>query len=185
MAKTVKGQIVSGLRLGGFLAVFLLAGMLVGDGLRRIGFLDPARHYQIDWVGFLEIGIAVPLLVGTAHVWVQLVAGAVLLGIFKSVLVIASGYDVFPSYAHFGRSDSVILALYLFASLLLLVRFARNQPTVLDRIALTIFLLCLWPASDSIFSLWQGGGLLGLVIAWLVFRLGRTSQVTSRGTLAH
>ena len=96
MEKTAKEQIRSGLRVGTGLGGFLIAVMLIGNGLARIG-ISTASH-QLIWtepVGWMELLIAALILLFTARIWLMLLSGCLLFGIVKSLVVFATGR--FPS----------------------------------------------------------------------------------------
>jgi len=170
MEKETKQQIVSGLRIGGSLGAFLIGGMLMGNGLGRI--LGSAGSHQIvwtDWIGWAELVVAAAILLLTARTWLMLVAGYLLFGALKSLILFATGS--FPSHGFSTRVEPLALVFYCVATLMLMFRFAESPPTVLDRVALTVYLFCLWPAAtNSSFSWWQVVGLAALLASWCVFR---------------
>jgi len=171
MEKSTKQQIVSGLRIGGSLGAFLIGGMLMGNGLGRI-LVGSAGSYQIawaDWMGWAELVVAAAILLLTARTWLMLLGGYLLFGALKGFILFATGS--FPSHGFSTRVEALALVFYCVATLMLMFRFAQKPPTVLDRVALTVYLFCLWPgAANSAFSWWQGVGLAALVVSWCVSR---------------
>lgn len=169
MEKITKYQILSGLRIGGSLGAFLIAGILMGRGMSRIMDSGSLHQISVDWTALGELVLAAAILLITARVWVMLLGGYILFGALKGVILFANGS--FPSRGFSTRVEMLLLVFYCIATLMLMFRFAQNPPTILDRIALTIYLFCLWPAGvKSAFSWWQAVGLIVLLSSWCVFR---------------
>jgi hypothetical protein len=183
MDKAIKRQISSGLRIGASLGSFLIAGILMGNGLGRI--LGSAGSHQIawaDWIGWAELVLAAVILLLTARIWLILLGGYLLFAALKSFVVFATGS--FPSHGFSTRVEPLALAFYCLATLMLMFRFAENPPSVLDRVALTVYLFCLWPAAtNSAFSWWQAVGLAALLASWCVssWRASRRRDCSARG----
>jgi hypothetical protein len=181
MEEATKRQISSGLRIGGALGAFLVAGMLMGNGLARI--LGSEGSHPImwgDWVGWVELVLAAAILILTARTWLMLLGGYLLFGALKGLIVLTSAS--FPSHGFSTKFELLALTFYCAATLMLMFRFAENPPTVLDRVALTVYLFCLWPAgTGSAFSWWQAVGLAALLVSWFVsrWRAPRTSRLTT------
>jgi hypothetical protein len=165
-----KKQILSGLHLGVGIGGLLVGGMLMGNGLGRIAEFSPtAHHIFADWIAWAELVLAAAILLLTARTWQLLLAGYLLFGALKGFVLFATGS--FPYHGFSPRIESLALIFYWVATLMLMFRFAQNPPTVLDRVALTIYLFCLWPAGfNSAFSWWQAVGLGALLSSWCVFR---------------
>ena len=92
MEKATKEQILSGLRIGGSLGAFLIGGMLMGDGLGRI--LGAAGSHEVvwtDWIGWVELVLAAAILLLTARTWLMLLAGYLLFGALKSLVLVGTG----------------------------------------------------------------------------------------------
>ena len=170
MDRTMRQQVASGLRIGAGLGFFLIAAMLMGNGMRRI--LGSVGSHQIawsDWMGWAELMVAAVILLLTARAWLLLLGGCLLFGLLKGLIVFATGS--FSSHGFSTRVEPLAVAFYCLATLVLMFRFAEIPPTVLDRVALTMYLFCLWPAaSSSTFSWWQGVGLAALLVSWCVSR---------------
>src|SRR5262249_15351813 len=78
------------------------------------------------------------------------------------------------------RSQGLEFVLFSLATLVLIFRFVKTRPTVLDRVALTFFAVVLvWhgqtPASNSI-ELRLMAGLIALGISWCVYRWKNTRR---------
>ena len=172
MEKTTKQQVRSGLRLGAGAGGFFIAAMLIGNGLGRI--LGSAGSHQIawtDWIGWAELVLAVAILLPTARVWLMLLGGYMVFGVIKGLFLFATAS--FPSHGFSTRVDPLELALYGVVTLALLYRFAESPPTVLDRVALIVFLFCfVMPSSglSSALSWSQMIGLAVLLVSWGVSR---------------
>jgi hypothetical protein len=151
----------------------------MGSGLGRI--LGSAASHRItwaDWIGWAELVFAAAILLFTARIWLMLLGGYMLFGVFNGLVVFATGS--FASHGFSTRMEPLAVAFYCFATLALMFRFAKSPPTVLDRVALTVYLFCLWPAaSGSAFSWWQVVGLATLAVSWCVF-LWRASRGRQR-----
>lgn len=185
MKKATKQKIVSGLRIGGSLGAFLIAGMLIGVGLPRIAGTG-SQIVWADWTGWAELALAAGILLLTARTWLTLLAGYLIFDILESLILFVAGS--FPSHGFSSRVEALALASYCVATLMLLARFVENPPTPLDRVALTAYLFCLWPAAaKSAFSWWQAVGLAALLASWCVFRWrnrrGNSRRAASSGDL--
>ena len=176
MDSKIRKQIRSGFRLGAGAGGFLIGLWLIGSGLDRI--LGSAASHQIawtDWTGWTELVLAAAILLPTAQVWLMLLGGYMIFGVIKGLVIFATGN--FPSHGFSTRMEPLELALYGLATLLLMFRFAESPPTVLDRVALTLYLFCfLRPAASSALSWWQMIGLAALLVSWCVSRW-RASRV--------
>jgi hypothetical protein len=184
MEKATKRQIVSGLRIGSALGVFLIATILMSQGLARILGLEGSHPTAwTDWIGWIELSIAAVMLVLTARTWLVLVGGYMLFGAIKGAFLFASGN--FPYHGFSTRVEPLELAIYGVLTLALLYRFAENPPTVLERVALTAYWFCfLYPSYGPTFALSRSQmiGLAILLAAWGVsrWRAPRPSQRTLR-----
>ena len=171
MRRSAKEQIQSGLRLGAGLGVFLIGALLLGQAHTRLGVLS-SNHQTgwSDWVVWLNVILGIGLLFSTVHVWYQWLAGCLLFGILKGLIALVTGRDIFPlrqvSATHLA---SLTVVAYCVAALLLMVRFMDRKPAMVDRVAVTFFLLCLFPS--ALFpSVWEIVGLAGLFLSWCVYR---------------
>lgn len=174
MDSNTRKQIRSGLRLGAGAGGFLIAAILIGNGGDRI--IASTASHQIAWVGWAELVFAAAILLATAQVWYMLLAGYMVFGVIKGVFLFATGN--FPSHGFSTRLEPLGIAVYGVATLALLYRFAQSPPTVLDRVALTVFLFCFvvpWIGPSSALSSSQIIGLAVLLASWGVSRL-RASQ---------
>jgi len=169
MEKTTKRQIRSGLRLGVGAGGFLIAAILIGNGGDRI--IASAGSHQIPWLGWAELVIAAAILLLTAQVWFLVLGGYMLFGAIKGLFLFATGS--FPSHGFSTRLEPLGIAVYGVATLALLYRFSQNPPTVLDRVALTVFLFCFvipWMGPSSALSWSQMIGLAVLLASWGISR---------------
>jgi len=171
VARSVREQIQSGLRLGGGLGVFLIGALLLGQARTRLEALS--SHSQpgwLDWVIWLEVILGVGLLFSTAHVWYQLLAGCLIFGAVKGLIALLTGREIFPlRQVPATHIASLTVVAYCIVTLLLMVRFMDRKLAMVDRIALTFFFLCLLPVG-SFPSVWPIVGLVGLVASWAVHR---------------
>jgi hypothetical protein len=169
--RSAKEQIQSGLRLGAGLGVFLIGVLLLGQARSRLEVLS--SHHQAgwsDWVVWLEIILSVGLLLFTVHVWYQWLAGCMFFGTLKGLIALVTGRDIFPlSQVPATRLASLTVVAYCVVTVLLLARFMDRKPTIVDRVAITLFLLCLLP-SGSFPSIWEIVGLAGLLASWGIYR---------------
>ncbi len=172
MRKSVKEQIQSGLRLGAGLGVFLIGALLLGQARTRLEVLS--SYHQTgwsDWVVWLELILGVGLLLSTVHVWYQWLAGCLVFGIVKGLLALVTGRDFFPlRQVPATHLASLTVVSYCIVTLLLMARFMDREPTIVDRVAITFFFLCLLPFGSSFPSVWEIVGLAGLLASWVVYR---------------
>jgi hypothetical protein len=157
-------QVKSGVRLGVGCGLFLIGGMLLSAGMGRVVWSAVPPHYLLwpEPLGWTELVLAAALLFFSAEVWWQLLAGYMLIGFVKSLIVFMSGRDLFAPYGTFPRSQAAALGFFAASTILLTWRFAKHPPTLVDRVALTAYLFCFaWRANAIKFSDFD----LGLVIA--------------------
>jgi hypothetical protein len=172
--RSVKEQAKSGLHLGIGLGFFLIALMLLGSGLRRVVWSVPAHHPLVwsDWLGWLEIGLSLSLMIVTARFWLLLLGGWTVFAFVKSVAVLITGRSLSAPHGSFPRPEAAAIAALALATLALMVRFAESPPTILDRFGLTFFVLALlWNGNEAGFSaVGPAFGVAGLAICWFVYR---------------
>lgn len=184
MSRSAKEQAKSGLLLGVGLGAFLLALMLLDSGLRRIISLPPNGLVLSDWIAWLEVGGACALLFVTAQTWFWGVAGYALFAFGKSVVAILAGREWYATHRLLPRLELVEIAVFALTTIVLLFRFVHIRPSVLDRIALTFYVLAFsWyvhsPQSRFV-ALLPAAGLSGLIASWLVYRFkGSISAIGS------
>jgi len=111
------------------------------------------------------------LLYATAGVWVLLVGAVAVRGVVAGILILLTG--IVYHGQHVPSSQGAEFVFFSLATLLLIFRFVKTRPTILDRVALTFSVVVLvwhWqtPASDSI-ELRLTAGLIALGISWCVY----------------
>jgi hypothetical protein len=165
MNQTVGKQVKSGVRLGVGAGLFLIGVMLLGNGMSRVVWSAIPPHFVV-WPeprGWAELVLAAAILLSSAGVWWRLLAGYMLIGSFKCVIVLITGRDLFAPYAPFPRTEAAELAAFGAVTILLMWRFSKNRPTIFDRIALTGYLFCfVWSADRAEFSAAGPGLAMGL-----------------------
>jgi hypothetical protein len=182
MQRTVKEQIKSGVHLGIGAGSFLIAVMLLVGGMRRVVWSTAAPHHIIWWepIGWAELLAAALILLLTADVWWQLLAGIMFFGSIKGVVVFTTGRDLFAPHGPFRRFDSAVLTIFAIATVALLVRFADNRPTIADRIALTLSVFCFtWSMTRPTFSAADASlaaALIVLLVSWAVSWLRKNNR---------
>jgi hypothetical protein len=174
MSETARAQAKSGLRWGVGAGLFLIWGMLLSSGLGRVVWsaVPPHRVVWPESIGWLELALAAAILLSTTGVWWQLLAGYMLIGAFKCVIVLVTGHDLFAPYGPFPRLEAAELMVFAVATVALMLRFAKSPLTILDRVGLTAFVFAfVWHADRAEFSA-SGRGLavvlLALLIPWCV-----------------
>ncbi len=171
---TVKEQAKSGLRLGIGLGLFLIAGMLLSSGMGRVVWSASPPQYVVwpEPIGWLELTVATAILLSTAGVWWMLLAGCMTLGSVKCVIVLLTGRDVFAPHDPFPRLEAVELLVFAVASVALMLRLWKKPLTIMDRVAVTVYLFSfMWHADRVEFSAAGPGlalGLFALLGAWCV-----------------
>jgi hypothetical protein len=182
MGRTVKEQIKSGVHLGIGFGSFLIAAMLLGAGMSRVVWSTGAPHHVVWWepIGWAELLAAALILVLTADIWWQLLAGYMFIGCFKGVVIFITGRDLFAPHDPFPRLESAELTIFAAATVALLVRFADVRPTIVDRIALTLFVFCfVWSTATARFSAANpslAAALIVLLISWAVSWLRKNNR---------
>lgn len=165
MNQSVKEQVKSGLRLGGGLAVFLVAMAPLVDGLRRVVWAAPP--HQLLWsdpISWVELIVAAVLLASTAQVWVQYLAGCMVFACVKGVVIFAAGTPI-------SRTETAGLVFVFLVTLMLMVSLILRGVMLLDRIALTLYVFSLgWDADKGLFmpSPALAVGLAVLFTSWCV-----------------
>lgn len=185
MKQTKTAQAKSGLRLGVGLGSFLIGLMFLGTGMERVAWPALPPHYVVwsDPIGWVELILATAMLLASAGVWWQLLAGCMLFAFFKSVIVLITGRNLFRPYGPIPRLVSVELIVFCLAALLLMWRFAKGRITILDRIALTVFLLSFgWSANTSALSAAVPGLTAGLVVLGFSSYMHRRKMHKSKPT---
>lgn len=175
MYRTTKEQIISGLHLGVNLGLFLIAAMLTGDGWKRV--FDTSNGHEI--VGWLELVLATVILYFTSHVWRLLLGGIALAGIFKSLVMVITGANLYPVQFQVSnpRREGIEFLIYCVALVLLLFQFGETKPTIFDKIALTACVLFFGgPAKGPDFSPWLLVGPFLLATSWAFKRSSRASS---------
>ena len=173
MHGTAKEQAKSGLRLGLGIGLFLIAGMLLGNGMQRVVWSASPPHYLIwpEPIGWLELVGGATILLSTAGVWWQLLAGAMVLGAVKSLVVLFTGRDMFAPHAPFPHVQALELLIFATVSVALMARLRKNPLAAMDRVALTVYLFSfMWHGDQVEFSAATPGLALAL-FALLVPRL--------------
>ena len=179
MSQTARKQIESGLRLGIGAGLFLIGGMLLSAGMGRVVWSAPPPHYVVwpEPVGWTELALAAAALLSSAGIWWQLFAGYMLIGSVKSAVVLVTGRDFFAPHGPFPRPEAAALGFFGVASILLMWRFTKKPPTILDRFALTAYLFCFaWRAEAAKFSDFDLGLLVGLGCLLLAWAYDRTRR---------
>jgi hypothetical protein len=161
--RTAKEQAKSGLRLGlGFASLFVGGGLL-GAGLSSTVWAARSAHQivRLDPIGWLEVIVGTAILIPSAGVWWQLLVGYMLFAAAKSLLLLVTGADPYPPHGAISRLTSTALLCYCIASIALMVRFVKHAPSVIDRVALTLFLVALLWRADTMKVSGLGPGLIG------------------------
>jgi hypothetical protein len=168
LKNSTKSQIKTGFRLGGGIGALILGGTILSYARIRYNYLVDQKHSPfVDWLFLLELSSAVALMLSTAQVWVRLVAGLLVFGILKGIILVLTGKDLLPAQQFtYSPLDGVIVIVYCLVALMLVVRFSTESLEITDRIALTSFLLCLIPSGSKFPSSWAICGLVALFAAW-------------------
>jgi hypothetical protein len=178
MNPKIEKQINNGVRLGLGIAGLLVGAGLFAVGLGRIlgGTIPPHHIVWLDPLGWFEVMAGAAILIASANVWWQLLAGCMALGFFKCIGILITGSGPQAPFRPFPRPLALEVMFIAAATLALMWRFNKGHMTILDRVALTlyVFSFALWyRTSDSEFSraaVSSGVGLAVLAIAWCVHR---------------
>lgn len=168
MKRPIKEQVNNGVRVGLGFGSFLIGAMLFIAGMDRLMWSAVPPH-SISWsdpIGWAELILALAMLIPSAGIWWQLLAGFMLFAIVKGALVLITGTDLYTQSGSFPRTEAAELAVFATVSLLLMYRFSKYRPMIIDRIALTLNLSCLlgyvYAAHGSGFNPWLVAGLIAL-----------------------
>jgi len=162
MSQSVKEQVKSGLRLGGGLAVFLIAMAPLADGFRRIVWAAPPHQLLWSPIGVAELIVAAGLLVSTAHLWVHYFGGCILFGTIKGCFALMAGTPI-------PRLELAWAVIIFSVTLVLIVAVISRGTPLIDRIALTVYVFSLgWSADKGLFmpSPSLAVGLAALLASW-------------------
>jgi hypothetical protein len=121
--------------------MWLIAIMLMSSGLARITGA-PTRFPIVwaDWLGWLELAVACALFMLAAHVWYMALGGYLFAGFFKIILFLMTGQALYSRTVSLPRLDAAVQAGFALLGLSLLFRFVEIRLTVVDRLALTIYM---------------------------------------------
>jgi hypothetical protein len=172
MKPSIKRQIRNGLRVGGGIGAFWIAAMLIGVSMEGLQSVAPG-HVRL-WPDVAVAGGLIVLAAGimmlTARIWVLYLAGCLLVAIPKCLIVITSGRDFYSPHDPFSRLEAAEIALFSIGSLLLMYRILANHvPTMLDRMAFTLYVVSFAFELSGHFSIaapWQIVALAALFVAW-------------------
>jgi hypothetical protein len=176
MKPSTKKQIKNGLRVGGGIAAFWIAAMLIGISMEGLQSAAPGhlRLWPDAVVAGGLIALASAIMMLTARIWVLYLAGCLLVAIPKCLIAIASGRDFYSPHGPFSRLEAAEIAMFSLGSLFLMYRIVANHvPTMLDRTAFTLYVVCFafgLSGHFSIISPWQIVGLAALFVAWWISR---------------
>ena len=177
MKPATERQIRNGVRIGGSLGLFLIAGTLLSIGVDGLQAAD-SNHLQL-WpdaaIAASLITAALVIMVLTARVWILYIAGCLLFAIPKCLVVLLSGRNFYAPHEPFSRLEAAEIVLFSVASLFLIYRITRSHtPNVTDRMAFTVFVICfvfgLSRQNLAVIGLWQALGLAALIVAWFSVR---------------
>jgi hypothetical protein len=183
-----KEQVSNGLRLGIGAGAFLIAVMLLGKGLTGVVSPVPPHHLVgSDWGACVEICIALVLLFVTAQVWLLLVGAFAFRGFVYEVLLLISGKELYAPFRPISRVEAAAGACLALTTLVPLFRFFDTRPSILDRIALTFYVLAAafaltgHRAAPTLIDPWLLAGWIALAVSWCVHRWKTTKARTPEG----
>ena len=173
MDKAVKRQVENGLRVGGGIAALLIGLMLLGDGFRRLWLTTVPYHFSFSTLGCIEQLLAAAILFTTASLWMPYFAGCMVLAILQAFLTLLWGQGFYTNKP-VSRLESFAFMLFCTVTVLLLLRPLRERTTILDQLALTLYIFSFfwWGMQGFSFSLKKSPMLLCgpalLCISWVV-----------------
>ena len=132
----MKEQVKSGLRLGGGLAVFLVAMAPLVDGLRRVVWAAPSHQLLWSPIGMAELIVAAGLLVSYST-GVHYFGRCMLFGTIKGVFALVAGGPT-------PRLELAWAVIIFSVTLVLIVGVILRGTPLLDRIALTPVCVLPW-----------------------------------------
>ena len=183
MAQTIREQAKRGVRVGGGIAAFLVALIPLGDGFRRIWLANIPPQFSFSGFGLVELTLAGAILIVTAHLWLPYFGGCIVLGFLQGLIVLSSGKSLY-SHKTLPRLETLGFLLFCGATLALLIRPLMGRTTILDRIALTLYIFSFpWYAMhDYNFSLTYPFMLAGPFLLLTSWCLDRWKRVRAQRT---
>ncbi len=171
MARTVKEQVQSGLQLAGGIVLFVICLLLVAYGLDSVWPDSSSSHAgSSGWVGWVELTSAAFLIPFTMHLWLQFFAGCSLFACLNAIWVLFAGKGLHLPHPLYSRLEAIEVGVFFAIALLWSARFAKKQPTIPDRIAITIYVFFVFMPPGPHFSAWNIGGLAALLLSWALYR---------------
>jgi len=114
------------------------------------------------------------------HLWLQFFAGCSLFAVLNGMWAAVFGGGWHFPHTPYSRMEAVEMLLFSAAALVWSMRFASAPPTILDRIAITIYILMIFvPSNHSHFSIWSFGGPIALFVSWALYRWGPWKRLRS------
>jgi hypothetical protein len=189
MGETVKQQVKNGLRIGGGIGALMIALFPLCDGFRRLWLTSMPYHFSFSAVGCLELFMAAAILLATAHLWLPYFGGCMVVAVLQGVLMLLSGRGLY-THGALPRLESAEFLLFCIVTIVLILRPLMNRPTILDRIALTLYMFSFpwWGIHNFKFSITDPvmmGGPVLLCVSWCVERWKDHGQESPRRRVAN
>lgn len=163
-------QVISGLRLAGWVCLAILTFCLVVGGAAIAFSVVPGSKFY-GW-GALAIGGAI--VVYTTEAWARNFSGVLMLGAGMAILSFSTGALVSDPSIHIPRWTALAAALAYVLDAILFVQFKKRRLTAVDRVALPLFMALLtWSMLTSAFLEPLSMSVGVLAIAWAVDRMDR------------
>ena len=182
--RPLREQVKTGLRVGFGIVGAILVFFMAGDGFRRLSFWDARFFWSHGLLGQIvgcgELLTAALVMFTTARGWAAFVPAWLAIGGLSGVVIFFTGRSLRPPYLPISRLTVAEYLLGGFVIIATTVRFTGKRPKVLDKIAITIFVLALAKAatlagraptvSEIVF---EATGVGFLIVAWGVDRWNR------------
>src|SRR5262249_9206248 len=149
---------------------------------RIVSSIPPYHLLWSDWGAWVQICLALALLFFTAQVWLLLVGAFALRSFLYGVVLLIAGKELFGPHHPISRLEASAMAFFGLTTLLLLFRFHDTRPSILDRVALTFFVVAALFAllrhrtNSTLIDPRFVAGLIALAISWCVHRWKTTKS---------
>src|SRR5262245_32671861 len=165
MSRTIEEQIQSGVKLAGGIVLFAVCILLLTYGLDAVWPDVRSGHSGwLTWIGWVELLSAFVLIPLTMHLWLQFFAGCSLFGVLNGIWAAVIGRSWHSPHTPISRFEAIEITLFFLAALVWSFRFAKEPPTIADRIAITLYILLVFvPPNHGHFTMWDVWGPFALL----------------------
>lgn len=162
-----KRDVRNGLRVAGFMLLWVMAAFLLGGAAVHLGLLSndgPSLIPGNRLSGAVELMLGLAILILTANQWMKAISGLTLMALVKALVSAANG-RTFPSGTPTQSSLMLIWALYCGLTAALSWRFMFSKPGKADKAAAIVMVVS--TLSGALNPYYLAPGLLAMFAAWV------------------